>query len=119
MKDCLGTNDCLSILGDYIFTGSEISETTLVKHECLVAFYTGAAVAVALDDKNVFAVQEMANILCTALGCLSDEQYEDAETGATRVVDVRWRGTQENCAAALYRFLKLEAKEEYGAPTLL
>ena len=119
MKDFLTIRDYLSALEDYIFVDAEMSETTLVKHEFLVAFYTGARTIVDLGCKDTHAVEKMANILCTALGCFNYIQMEDAETGASRLIDARWVDTQKNCATALHRFLKLKAQEEYGAPELL
>lgn len=119
MKDFLTIRDYLSALEDYLFVDAEMSETTLVKHEFLVAFYTGARTIVDLGCKNTHTVEKMANILCTALGCFNYIQMEDAETGASRLIDARWVGTKKNCATALHRFLKLKAQEGYGAPELL
>ena len=119
MKDFLTIRDYLSVLNDCLFIDAEMSETTLVKHEFLAAFYTGARTIVELGCKETLVVEKMANILCTAFGCLSFIQTENAETGASRLIDVRYNGPQKDCAAALYMFLKLKAQEEYGTPELL
>jgi hypothetical protein len=119
MKHFLTIHDYLPALEDYLFVDNEMSETTLVKHEFLTAFYTGARTIVDLGCKDTRTVEKMANILCTALGCFNYIQMEDAETGASRLIDARWSDPQKNCAAALHRFLRLKAQEEYGAPELL
>jgi hypothetical protein len=119
MKDFLTIHDYLSALEDYIFVGNEVSETTLVKHESLVAFYTGSKTIVAIGWKDTHTVEKMAHILCTAFGCFSFIQMEDAETGTSRIIDARWNDTPKKCAAALHRFLKLKAQDGYGAPELL
>ena len=118
MSYFLDIKDYLSMLEDCAFVASEVTETALAKHECLVAFHTGAKVAVALGCKDMHVVEKMAGILCVAFGCLNYKCLEDADTGVCRIIDNRRCVEPNNSVCALHMFLKLKVKKEYDAPEL-